>query len=134
MKFDCTPIGSNLVKLSTEVNIDPHWIDFCMVGDIFKRSYCGYWLKAWDYNDELGSWLCWEHDDRLEPDNDEEAVNAWKNEKPLPNGWHILNKNIVVKAYLCGVLSRGIDWIERADAWIYDEVIQLALLGDLKYG
>lgn len=115
------------------------WIDYLTkYPDIFSGDYCGYWMRGVERDDKLG-WLCWEHGDDWadydqEPSRDA-AVLAWKSGTPPPLGWHYLNEDAAVKAYVAGCQRWGIDWFdEKGDVGTYDVAIQLALLGEVRYG
>lgn len=106
--------------------------------DLFRDLYIGYWLRGVEHTKARG-WLCWEGDrNDAEPGsepNRKEAVAAWRAGKPLPKGWHKLDKALAIKAFGTGVEFWGADWMDgdHNDAYGYDTVIQYALLGDEKF-
>jgi hypothetical protein len=105
---------------------------------IFGRGYCGYWLRGVERDASLG-WLCWEDDEQhsfdAEPDR-AEALRAWRAGEPLPKGWYRLNEETAVRAFVEGVKKWGPAWFdgEHGDGNGYDVVIQMALLGEVRYG
>jgi hypothetical protein len=145
------------VEHKEKLAIPGDWLAMCTLwSDIFSTDYIGYWARGVAQDNNLG-WLVWEfeEDDRFKPkpglqmfgrsfDNEDklhkEAIQAWKAGKPLPPHYHALNREAAVKAYLAMVtLPRekgkgGLDWYENSDATSYDVAVQLALLGELKYG
>lgn len=126
------------------------WIDWLTTsGDIFSRSHCGYWLRGveWENPDEEAEvrehagrgWLCWEDDEQHRPGdepNREAAMAAWRAGKALPEGWYQLDQTLVTRAYVEGVKRWGVDWFhgDHGDANGYDVVLQLAMLGEVRYG
>ena len=126
------------VKMECEVEVPvKDWIEFLTQNnDIFMSNYCGYWMRGVDQDDEYG-WLVWEHDDvskrGMEPDLDE-ATKLWKTNQPLPQGWFRLNRDLAIAAYKEGVKRWGVEWFDEGDAGRYDVCIQLAMLGEVRYG
>ncbi len=127
------------MKISLEVDVpEEDWIDFLTKhNDIFSRNYSGYWLRGVEHDPYLG-WLCWEDDEQHRRGDEpyrESAIACWKDGAMLPEGWYRLNKEMAMKAYSVGVVKWGEDWFEdKGDAGTYDVVIQLALLGEVRYG
>lgn len=129
-------------KVEFEVKVNPDWIDLLINhNDMFMTNYCGYWLSGMERDRNGGGWLVHEHSDT--DDSAYEAaklpeypaiVQAWKKNQPLPDGWFRLNEAAAIKAYVEGVKQYGVDWFEFGDADSYDIVIQLALLGEVRYG
>jgi hypothetical protein len=111
------------------------WIGFLTkYNDIFGRNYCGYWLRGVEHD---ASWLCWEDDEEHRPGDEPQrrkALAAWRAGTALPSGWHRLDRDTAVRAYHEGCKRWGADWFENGDGERYDVVIQLALLGEIKYG
>ena len=63
------------------------------------------------------------------------AERAFKSGKPLPENYYRLDEAAAVRAYVEGCKRWGADWFEsKGDATTYDVVIQLALLGEIRYG
>lgn len=123
---------------SITVEIDPLWIDLVTSGELFRSDISGYWLRGIELNPEKG-WLCWEDDDvhvpGREPDR-EDAINAWHAGVHLPPGWYRLDRAAALRAWEEGVKRWGADWYKAAAEpdQEQDEVIQLALLGEIRYG
>lgn len=120
--------------------VDPDWIEFCTAGNtnLFRGTYCGSWLFGVAHDDALG-WLVFEHGDRSSINYDalpqeREAVAAWREGKPLPGGWYRLDLAAAKKGWEEGVRWRGEKWYDEGDAPRYDYVIQMALLGEERYG
>lgn len=112
------------------------WIDFLTChSDIFGTNHCGYWARGIE-SDATG-WLVWEDDEKCrhgrEPDR-QAAVAAWRAGEALPEHWYRLDRDAAIKAWCEGVKRGGVKWFDNADANDYDVVIQLALLGEIKYG
>ena len=119
------------------VDVDPFWVQY-LTGytDIFGHAAFRNWLRGVDHHPERG-WLCWESDDqhrRGEEPNREEAVRAWALGEPLPKGWYTLDRAVALRAWEEGVKRWGVDWYEHTDAEREDVVVQLALLGEVRYG
>jgi hypothetical protein len=122
---------------SLTVEIDEGWIDYLVQSnDIFNGNRAGYWLRGVEFEPELG-WLCWEDDEkhrwRNEP-NRQGALKAWREGKPLPEHWFRLDRAAALRAWEEGVKRWGVDWYEQVDASVEDTVVQLALLGETRYG
>lgn len=128
------------IKFEVEVNVpEEDWIEFVTSSrDIFQQNYCGYWLRGIKQDSELG-WLVWEDDENHlygdEP-NRQEAIRAWQLSKDLPERWFRLDREAAIKAYIAGCKRSGINWFTNpdVDANSYDVAIQLALLGEHRYG
>ena len=120
------------------VTINPSWIEYLTkYPDIFDSNAAGYWLRGAEHDPELG-WLCWEDDEKCahgEEPNRVEAYEAWKARlDPLPHGWFRLDRAAAIRAWEEGVKRWGVDWYEKADSTSQDVVVQLALLGEVRYG
>lgn len=119
-------------------NVDPDWIAFCVGSDtdLFRSTYCGYWLRGVERTKVRGR-LVWEDDERHafdeEPDR-KEALRAWRKGEALPKGWHRMDLAFAIRAWGIGVLAFGEKWYDEGDADRYDYVIQMALLGEERYG
>ncbi len=119
----CTPLSKDeamFVRIATEqLN---YW----------TRDYCAYWGTA--LATDTG-WLVFEHNDIRLADGVCTAVHEAYNEgTPLPKGWHVFTRETARKAYAIGVGRKGTKWFENADAGEVDVCIQLALLGEVRYG
>jgi hypothetical protein len=106
--------------------------------DVFDHNTCGYWMRGMDWNKARG-WLAWESgDEDADPTDAEqaEAARAWAAGQPLPAGWFALDRAAAYKAVEAGIKRNG--WPAfcdgTADAADYDCAIQIALLGEVKYG
>jgi len=119
------------------VAIHPFWVEY-LTGpwaDIFGRQYAGYWLRGVE-RDPSG-WLCREDDEkprRGEETHLREAILAWRTGQELPRGWYRLDRAAALRAWEEGVKRWGVDWYENTDAAREDVVIQLSLLGEVRYG
>jgi hypothetical protein len=126
------------IKLETIVDVDEDWISYLTKhGDIFQSQYCGYWMFGMEKSKT--GWLCFEHNDDFVSDliiNPEykAIVDAWKAGSKLPDRWYRLDKDAAIKAYLEAYKRYGENWYHNADNVKYDVAIQLALLGEVKYG
>lgn len=133
----------HLATLTMEIKIPQEdWVDYLTQdSEIFNSNYCGYWARGVDHDPYIG-WLIWEDDEKRphgEEPNREEAIQAFREHNTtLPKNWFVLNKEMAVKAYLEGVKRWGQTWFDLGgdhnDSMGYDTVIQLALLGEVKYG
>lgn len=124
---------------SITVNVDPFWIEYLTrYSDIFGRQYAGYWLRGVEHDSKLG-WLCWEDDEQhrsgTEP-NREEALKSWRAGKLLPANWFRLDRAAALRAWEEGVKKYGFDWYgsNEHDATTEDVLLQLTLLGEVRYG
>lgn len=123
--------------VEVQIKIDPGWFDFCLDDiDLFRTSYCGYWARGYEID---GGWLIYENCDKPysfeeEPDYSLAMSLVNDSKQVLPIGWHRLNKEIAINAFIEGVKRWGVNWYKDADAEKYDVVIQLALLGEIRYG
>ena len=122
---------------SLTVEVDSFWVEYLTrYNDVFGRQYAGYWLRGVERDDALG-WLCWEDDEKhrwgKEP-NLNQALAAWRAGEPLPEGWYRLDRAAALRAWEEGVKRWGVDWYHQTDAGREDVVIQLSLLGEIKYG
>lgn len=121
---------------SVTVAVDPDWISYLtQYNDIFGHGYAGYWLRGVERDDN--GWLCWEDDEQHacgEEPNLVEALEAWRSDMPLPKGWFRLDHAMALRAWEEGVKRWGVDWYEDTDADREDTVLQLAMLGEIRYG
>lgn len=129
------------VEITLEVPVEA-WIDYLTkCNDIFGYTYyAGYWLRSVEWTTPLGH-LCFEHEDTYhegdEPNRDQ-AIETWRTSptKPLPKGWFRLNKDMAIKAYAEAVKMWGVDWMDgdHNDGAGYETALQMAILGEIKYG
>lgn len=120
------------VTLDLKVPVES-WIDMLTKhSDIFGTPYhCGYWLRGAEHDASLG-WLCEEE----EESHVDAPIAAWRAGEELPKGWHRLDEAAAVKAFVEGVKLWGVDWMDgdHNDGHGYDTVVQMALLGEVRYG
>ncbi len=149
-------------QVTTEVEVPDDWIDLVVRhADMFSHSYIGYWAYGRrpvttaedECEEDMGdtppealappanprsAWLVYEMGDDGQPSNEDEdrAVLAYRAGQPLPEGWHVLDEAAAARAHVEGVKRWGVEWQdgEHADAVGYDVVLQLALLGEVRYG
>ncbi len=131
------------IEFSVEVP-DEDWIKYLtQYNDIFGYTYyAGYWLRSVEWNSTQGH-LCFEHQEKYhegkEP-NRKEAIKTWKSSPnaPLPQGWHRLDAAMAIKAYAEAVKMWGVEWMEvgseHNDGAGYECAVQMAMLGEIKYG
>jgi hypothetical protein len=128
------------ITFTIETEVNNNWIDY-LVGssDIFSTNRCGYWMYGMEWNEKLG-YLCFEHEEKLslnqvtQLSEYEAIVQAWREGKELPDHWFRLNKEVAIQAWLEGIKRWGMDWYRQVDAIKEDVVVQLALLGEVRYG
>jgi len=107
--------------------------------DLFRTNYIGYWARGVEVDKKLG-WLVYEMlGDGLTHVEEEDgfhlaAVEAWRAREALPSRYFRLDHAAAVAAYNFGVRKWGERWTEGADSTSYDCVIQMALLGEVRYG
>lgn len=125
------------VTVTITVKVDPEWIEFLTkYNDIFgSPHYAGYWLYGAERDDRLG-WLVYEHGDERRPTEREcrHARALWHAGEPLPERWYRLDRAAAIKAWAEGVKRFGAEWYENGDGPTYDVVVQMALLGEVRYG
>ena len=115
--------------------VDPFWVEYLTrFSDIFGQQYTGYWAHGADRNPQLG-WLVFEHNDK-EPDVSERKRVAalWRAGKDLPPRWYRLDRAAALRAWEEGVKRWGVNWYDDVDSTREDVVVQLALLGEVRYG
>jgi hypothetical protein len=104
--------------------------------DTFSTNFSGFWLRGVESNLHLG-WLCWEDDEQFahgdEPSR-KAAVHAWHAGDPLPEGWYRLNEAMALKTWNEGRKKYGVDFYEYMDSNSQDTALQLAMLGEERYG
>ncbi len=122
-------------QVSFEIEVPQEdWIDYLTKhNDIFMSSYCGYWLHGVSHRDD--KWLVVEDDERSPERDAAEHKRFAAGMVPSPP-YMVIDKDMAIKAYTEGVKKWGLDWMdsEHGDANGYDVVIQLALLGEVRYG
>ncbi len=100
--------------------------------DYWGRNYCAYWAAALPIDN---GWLVFEHNEQgMSVSTQNDANAAYAKGTPLPKGWHVFDVATARKAYAIGVGRKGNKWFEKADAPEVDICIQLALLGEVRYG
>jgi len=135
--------GGRKVTITVESNVDPEWLDYVLCWpDIFSTDYIGYWAHGFrpEGGKEKGVWLVLElgDSDKHPTENQYKQVEAcWKEGRPLPKHWYVLDEAAAIRAWAEGVKKfNDPDWYDRADhdANDYDVIIQRALLGEVRYG
>jgi hypothetical protein len=130
--------------MTIEIEIDPTFIE-CLVdySEVFRRDHSGYWAYGMQVT---GGWLLYEREDGPTPTDKECAevlrtYRVWRNfthpGKPdlaLPKKWHLLDRAVAIRAWEEGVKRWGVNWYDNVDGPRKDVVVQLALLGEVKYG
>lgn len=105
--------------------------------DLFRRDYIGYWARGVEVDEKLG-WLVYEMDEAAEGHDEDDfhaaAVAAWRAREALPPRYFRLDHAAAVTAYNFGVRRWGERWYQDGDSTSYDCVIQMALLGEARYG
>lgn len=118
------------------LNIDKFWIEYCtQYSDLFYTNRCGYWMRGVERTKARG-WLAYESGGEVSPGEEpflKEAKKAWREGTKLPPGYFVINEDTAIKAWVEGVKRYGVDWYDDIDANREDVVMQLALLGDIKY-
>jgi len=120
-----------------ELKVDKEdWREFVVqYEDLFRTDHCGYWLRGIEHGPD--GWLAWEDDGEHLPGQEpdvEAALAAWHGGAPLPTGWFRLDGELADRAWGIGVLKWGEQWYNEGDSTTYDTALQLALLGEVRYG
>lgn len=122
------------------VEVDPRWVDYITQhGDIFGRQYyAGYWAQGVAHGPNLG-WLVAECDENERwPDQHEiDRVGAlWLSGSDLPPRWYRLDRAAALRMWEEGVKRCGVGWYDSPehDGAREDELLQLTLLGEVRYG
>lgn len=122
------------------VDIDLRWVDYVTQhNDIFGRTYyAGYWARAMAHDPELG-WLVAEMDEeeRYPGKHECERVEAmWRSGNVLPERWYRLGRAAAIRMWEEGVKRHGVGWYDsnEHDGGMEDELLQLTLLGEVRYG
>lgn len=122
--------------------------EYVLSGAIFAQAVCGYWLHSihrvdtYPDSDEgempvvRWSWLVYEAGGDVGPTREAiiDAKNAWSMDKPLPAHVMVLDAGVCERAWDRMVLREGLDWSLNSDSNSFDIAIQLALLGEIRYG
>ena len=58
----------------------------------------------------------------------------WYTNQLLPSGCFAIDKEVAARIYEEGIRLCGCDWEDNADNEVYDRVVQMALLGEIRYG
>jgi hypothetical protein len=118
--------------------VDPKWIrHLTQTRDIFAKPHAsGYWLRFMDHDPELGH-LAYEYEGDTDPSAlIAEIVNGWRFflTKPLPPRWHRIDRDVALRTWGEAVKLYGENWYEEVDGVKMDCALQMALLGELRYG
>jgi len=126
-----TPI---LHTLTLQVEIPVRFVsDMVNTRDIFSNDQSGYWAYGMRCPDGLG-WLIFEQVDGAPQESSiARAKLHWRDHKPLPEGWHLLDDAVAIRAWCEGVKRWGVNWFDQVDGGRRDVVLQLSLLGELRY-
>lgn len=129
---DCGPLGT--------MRVPGEWIDFLTkYSDVFRTDHSGYWAFGLTLNNDDGTdWLAYEMADDRRPSKkvqDDVLALHEKGEK-LPERWFVIDKAFAIKAYVEGAKKWGVRWYDDHDwdASSVDVVVQLAMLGEVRYG
>lgn len=138
-----TKAATTTVKCAFDLEVpNEGWIDYLtQYHDIFGVTYyAGYWLRSVEWNTMRGH-LCFEYEDKYEDGkepNRAKAIKVWKTSPNalLPRGWHRLDAAMAIKAYVEAVKMWGVDWMagDHNDGAGYEFAVQMAMLGEVKYG
>jgi hypothetical protein len=114
-------------KVTIEVPVDESRVDFCTkYNDLFRTDHCGYWAFG----------VALDGGEAHRPTEEESVAAETAHEKgePLPEHWFALTRETAIKAFGEGVKRGGAFWYDDTDASDYDCAVQMALLGEIKYG
>ncbi len=116
-----------------DIEVPEDWIEFLVrYSDLFGSNYCGYWLRGIEHDSD--GWIAWEHNDQsLSMSAETEMLAAWRAGCLMP-GFFRIDRAMAIKAYIEGVKRWGVDWYKDGDGPRYDVVVQMALLGEVRYG
>ena len=123
-------------SFTIEVDVETRWPTYIMHhSDIFGSNTIGYWAFGVAHDEALG-WLVYEHGGEQSPDDAECArvAGMWIRGESLPERWSRINRFLALRAWEEGVKKWGVDWQDDTDSTREDIVLQLALLGELRYG
>lgn len=120
-----------------KVTVPGEWIDFLTrYNDMFRSDHSGYWMFGAVHFD--GGWIAYECADDKRPTEEEIGMveNAHDEGQPLPERWFVIDKAFAIKAYLERAKEHGVDWYNNLDhdASDYDVAVQMAALGEVRYG
>jgi len=122
------------------VDVDPRWVDYLTQhSTIFGRPhYAGYWACGAAHDPELG-WLVAELDEAERFPGEHEATRVeaiWRAGSDLPPRWYRLDRAAALRMWEEGVKRHGVGWYDAPehDGAREDELLQLALLGEVRYG
>jgi hypothetical protein len=125
------------LEVTIKVPVDEDWVDVLTnYNDIFLTSYCGYWLYGVSYEKGRG-WLAYEMEDERRPGEKkcQRATEAWKAGLELPKGFFRIDRDLAIKVQKIVTEKYGKDaWDNAPDASMQDVGMQLALLGEVRYG
>lgn len=125
------------IEVTIKVPVDEDWVDtLTNYSDIFRTDHCGYWLYGVKREDGRG-WLAYEcgDDERPSEKKCKPVIEAWEHGLDLPKGFYRLDRAAAIKAQKAIVEKYGKDlWDNAPDAAMQDVGIQLALLGEIRYG
>ena len=105
--------------------------------DHFKAiSYWATWYesKSGDF------WYLFEHGGEMDPPRKGEDGTPWVDGHDVcrvgmkGSRWHLLDEEALIRSYHVGEILRGVVWTESADSNFYDVILQLAILGEDRYG
>lgn len=103
--------------------------------DTFSTDCIGFWacgvISSGDGGDRR--WLLWEEASGF-PEKEAEAIAAWKDGQPLPEGYYYFNRDQAERVIAIGILAHGIGFLDgTTDANDLDIAIQKAVLGEKRY-
>jgi hypothetical protein len=131
-EIDCGPLG--------KMRVPGEWIDFLTkYSDMFRTDHSGYWAFGVSLKNDAGTdWLAYEMADDRRPNDEtiEAVIDAHEEGKKLPERWFVVDKAFAIRAYVEGAKKWGTCWYDDhdCDASTYDWVVQMAALGEVRYG
>jgi hypothetical protein len=134
--------------LTFDVSIDPQFVEYLTkYNDIFAHNRAGSWAFGVRPTRIKGVsnhvWLVYEQDDEAPPTPKEIAearrqyragMSPFVSGMKLPARWCVLDRDASIRAWGEGVKRWGVDWYEDVDAERENVVVQLSLLGEIRYG
>ncbi len=132
--MDAESPSSSPYTLTIEVEVDPNAIDeFLRHCTAFFADPSGGWAYGVPCAGS-NTWLVYEQSDgRPSEISVARAERCHKTGKRLHAGWHTLDWDAAVRAWCEGARRWGRDWYDSNDAGRYGIVLQIALLGELRY-